>query len=119
MKVAKRLAASGFIIGGIGFLIAVVGGDRVLAMRVFTLGFIIAAIGIVATILVARTPEGSPHFARGIKFGAIGFGICTIGVLASMFIESASSVAEAVAIVGLGVMCIGVFIGVRDIVRDH
>lgn len=80
-KFSKKTVIAGFILAGVGWLLAAVLEDRQLGSTLFFIGFFIAATGIVVAQLFMRVPKSQRRAGLGLKIGAIGFGICCLSGL--------------------------------------
>jgi len=105
MKIAKLSAAVGLGLGIVGFLIAVLVGEREFGKSLMLIGFVFIAGGLVVLVFFGQ-PSGSRGI--GLRFAAGGFSVCALGVLINRLVPSIGSAADIVVNIGMVTMLGGI-----------
>lgn len=110
----KVLAVTGFAVAFIGFVIAAMGFNRELGINLFYVGFYLAVASFVTDSLRTKFPR---KMGFGLKIGAVGFAIASLGFLVSIF-GASERVATRISNFGFLVFFIGVAVGVFSSARQ-
>lgn len=121
MSIPSKITAVGFCLAAIGFFIAIALDQRVLGQRLFVGGFYVAVVGILLGVFFLPLPENFVKFRKGLRVGAVGFGVSTLGFLIS-FLSGQETWGDAVMLIGFSVMVVGVLMAIMQISKtrtDH
>lgn len=111
----KLLLVIGFAVAFLGFMVVATGFNRALGINLFYVGFYLAVVGVVTTILRSKFP-GKMGF--GLKVGAVGFTIASLGGLVSIF-GGSEQLATWIANFGILVFVVGTILGVFSSKRTN
>jgi len=104
-------------LAGIGFVIAVALDQRVLGQAIFVGGFYVAVVGILLGVYLLPLPENLARFQKGLRVGAVGFGVSTLGFLIN-FLSGEEPLGDAIMLIGFLVMVVGVLMIIMRISKN-